>query len=246
MGISQRRQLLRYQALAMCPRGLGIRAGNTQLVLVLVNPLHADFRAFRFLQRPHCLRLERKIFCGVDGLLHESLNGTLTQEDSTRLFDEVLALARPFLPVPGDRDPRAQQLVELLWSHPKCSISELADHLKLSYGRTSHLFTEAVGIPMRTYRLWQKIYQASAALLAGATVTEAAYAAGFSDAAHYSCAFQRAYGCAPSFIFKNASVKVASTPAGRERYSGRSDCPQTYRSASKLLSQLVQANHDAA
>ena len=208
--VSSGRQAMRLQALAACPRALHIDSPSTPLVCVVANPLHADFRAFRLLQRPYCAPLERRLFRTLDEPLHAALEGSLGDNDGASLFNGVLTRVRNHLPSPRDRDPRAQQLVEFLWAHPKCTLAELARHLKLSYGRTSHLFADAVGVSVRSYQLWQKMYQATAALIAGATITQAAYAAGFSDAAHFSSAFQRAYGCAPTFIFKNAHVKLAS------------------------------------
>jgi AraC-like DNA-binding protein len=50
--------------------------------------------------------------------------------------------------------------------------------------------------------LWQKLYRAGAPLLAGASLTEAAHAAGFVDSAHYSRAFQTAYGRCPTDMFR--------------------------------------------
>ena len=103
-----------------------------------------------------------------------------------------------------------------LWANPRISVDELATSLGLSYHRTSHLFAEAIGIPMRTYLLWQKLYKAGALLLSGATLTEAAHAAGFVDSAHYSSAFHRTYGRSPSDLHKSGRVTIRTTPPVRE------------------------------
>jgi AraC-like DNA-binding protein len=90
----------------------------------------------------------------------------------------------------------------------------------LSYYRTSHFFTHAVGISLRSYQLWQKLYKSGPPLLEGASLTEAAHAAGFVDSAHYARAFQKAYGRAPSRMFRSRRVKVHYTKPVREARAG--------------------------
>jgi AraC-like DNA-binding protein len=143
--------------------------------------------------------------------MNNALDGSLTHDEALELFEGVQTAVRPLLPAVPKLDERAQILVKELWANPRCSVNDLAQRLGLSYHRTSHFFTEAVGIPMRTYQLWQKLYKAGGPLLAGASLTDAAHAAGFVDSAHYSSAFQRAYGRAPSEMFRSRRVAIYST-----------------------------------
>jgi len=198
-------------ALAFCGRDLQFTAAGTRFVSIVVNPLHKNFRAFTRLPEPYVLPLDRRIFNPYEALLASAVNGSLTHEDALTLFDAVQSVVRPQLPAVPKLDERAQILVKELWANPRCSVTDLAQRLGLSYHRTSHFFTESVGIPMRTYQLWQKLYKAGGPLLAGASLTEAAHAAGFVDSAHYSSAFQKAYGRAPSEMFKSRNVSVYST-----------------------------------
>ena len=64
----------------------------------------------------------------------------------------------------------------------------------LSESRFSHLFTKETGLPFRTYVLWRRLMQAVERRAAGATLTEAAHQAGFSDSAHFSRTFLRMFG----------------------------------------------------
>ena len=64
------------------------------------------------------------------------------------------------------------------------SLKTLAAISGLSPSRFMHVFTESVGVPLRPYILGLRLERACSELLAGATVTSAAYSAGFSDAAH--------------------------------------------------------------
>jgi AraC-like DNA-binding protein len=205
-------------ALAFCGRDLEFTAAGTQFVAIIINPLHENFRAFTRLKAPFVMPLDRKMFAPFDALLRKAVDGTLTHEQSVELFDGVQTIVRPALPVASKVDARAQELVKQLWANPRCSVDDLARRLGLSYHRTSHFFAETVGVSIRTYLLWQKLYKASSFLLAGASLTEAAHAAGFVDSAHYSSAFQKAYGRAPSELFRSRRVAISSAaPVRRAR-----------------------------
>jgi AraC-like DNA-binding protein len=74
------------------------------------------------------------------------------------------------------------------------SIEELAGHLGVSSSRLSHLFTASVGIPMRSYRRWQRLLVAAEAIAGGAGLTDAAHTAGFADAPHLARTFSDHFG----------------------------------------------------
>jgi AraC-like DNA-binding protein len=61
-----------------------------------------------------------------------------------------------------------------------------------------HAFTESVGVPLRPYILWLRLQRAACDLIHGATATEAAHSAGFSDAAHLTRTFRRMFGVTPT------------------------------------------------
>jgi AraC-like DNA-binding protein len=197
-------------ALAMCTRTMHI-ADSSNVLMIVTNPLHDNFRLFSRIPEPGVIALDRTMFGRFDSVVNDALNGTLAHERAAKFFDDVQDQAREYLPALPELDERARILVRELWANPHCSVNDLAQHLGLSYHRTSHLFTESVGIAMRTYQLWQKLYRAAAALLAGASLTEAAHIAGFVDSAHYSSAFQKAYGRPPSKVYRNPRVAIHST-----------------------------------
>lgn len=78
------------------------------------------------------------------------------------------------------------------------SLKALARVAGLSQSRFMHVFTESVGVPVRTYILWLRLQRACCELREGATVTSAAHSAGFSDAAHLTRTFRRMLGMTPS------------------------------------------------
>jgi AraC-like DNA-binding protein len=80
------------------------------------------------------------------------------------------------------------------------SLESLAERAGLSPSRFMHVFTESLGVPLRPYLLWLRLQHAAGRLLAGESATEAAHAAGFSDAAHLSRTFRRILGTTPREI----------------------------------------------
>jgi AraC-like DNA-binding protein len=78
------------------------------------------------------------------------------------------------------------------------SLDRLAAVAGLSRSRFMHAFTASVGVPLRPYIRWLRLQRALADLMGGATVTEAAHGAGFSDAAHLSRTVRHMLGTTPS------------------------------------------------
>ncbi|RJL23931.1 helix-turn-helix transcriptional regulator [Bailinhaonella thermotolerans] len=79
-------------------------------------------------------------------------------------------------------------------------LAEVARAVHLSDSRLSHLFTSQLGLPFRPYVLWMRLRMALSPLADGATLTEAAHAAGFADAAHLTRVVRRMMGQAPSTL----------------------------------------------
>src|SRR5262245_22575469 len=100
--------------------------------------------------------------------------------------------------------PRVRKLLSLLRDgrfEDDVSLDALAEAVGLSPSRLMHVFTESIGIPLRPYLSWLRLQRAAAAIVSGkASLTEAAHAAGFADAAHMSRPFKRALGVAPSVL----------------------------------------------
>lgn len=97
-------------------------------------------------------------------------------------------------------DQRIARVVDVMQDDAAdiASVSQIAAEAGLSSSRLQHLFTEEVGVPFRRYRLWQRLRRAIRAAAAGASLTEAAHAAGFADQAHFSRAFRATFGAPPS------------------------------------------------
>lgn len=100
-------------------------------------------------------------------------------------------------------DPRIVDCLALIRTRldQPVRLSALAAALNMSPSWLSHQFTEQIGMPLRRYVLWQRLWRAVESALTGSTLTEAAHAAGFSDSSHLSRTFRGTFGVAPSFLF---------------------------------------------
>ena len=100
-------------------------------------------------------------------------------------------------------DPRVQRVIEHIRNVPEDDhgVDALAALVHLSSSRLSHVFKAHVGVPIRQFVLWTRVRTVVTLAVNGASLTEAAHAAGFSDAAHMSNAFRRMFGFAPSALF---------------------------------------------
>lgn len=78
------------------------------------------------------------------------------------------------------------------------NFTTLADEVGLSVSRLTHIFTDEIGVPLRSYARWIRLVHAVEHLANGETITEAAHRAGFADGAHFSRTFRAMFGLSPS------------------------------------------------
>lgn len=128
------------------------------------------------------------------------------------LFDRVNALAYAAslcadvlgMFVPPTRSPALDPRVQRVKAIVQANLNDvprrdaLAAAVGLSDSRLSHLFREQMGLPLRRWVLWIRFRAALDHALMGASMTEAAFAAGFSDASHFTRTSQQMFGLPPS------------------------------------------------
>lgn len=74
---------------------------------------------------------------------------------------------------------------------------ELAHQAGLSLSRFQHRFKKHTGMAVRPFLRWRRLLLAMTHMQSGNTMSDAAYAAGFSDAAHMSRTMRRHFGISP-------------------------------------------------
>lgn len=103
-------------------------------------------------------------------------------------------------------DERILAFLKML-EHCSCdehSIEEYASELCISASRLSHLFSEQVGITLKSYLTLHQLERAFADLLAEKRITEAALNAGFDSPSHFAATVKRMMGLPARSTVKNS------------------------------------------
>jgi AraC family transcriptional regulator len=124
---------------------------------------------------------------------------------------EVLADLAGAVGIAPSTDPRVLKAIAEIERRLDRSLTlgEIAQLVDLSPSRFRHVFVAETGLPFRTYVLWLRLQSALERALAGASWTEAAHSANFSDSAHLTRTFKRMFGVVP------ASLNGMSSELGR-------------------------------
>lgn len=117
-------------------------------------------------------------------------------------------------PRPHPRDDRIATAIALVREDPSRAVParEIAARVHLSASRLSAVFAAETGMSLRRYRLWVRLTAAARAVAAGASLADAATAAGFTDAAHLSATARRVLGVSPSQLI-GRGVRVSAFSA---------------------------------
>lgn len=161
---------------------LALPANMPHRVLALESPYAAvaylDARRFRFEDAQRLADRWRGFVPGVD--------------DLREACGDALALPRRRV------DARVMRALDAL-EGADLTVSEAARRVGLSDSRLTHLVTDALGAPPRTYRAWFKLQRALGESMFGAkNLTQAAERAGFADSAHLTRTCKQLTGVLPS------------------------------------------------
>jgi AraC-like DNA-binding protein len=99
-------------------------------------------------------------------------------------------------------DGRLQRAVARLTERMEdnVSIDEAAAGVGLSTSRLMALAHDQLGAPLRSYRRWLRAIRVTREFAAGASLTQAAHAAGFASSAHLAMASREHFGIRPSDV----------------------------------------------
>jgi len=92
----------------------------------------------------------------------------------------------------------------------RLSLESAAEKAFLSPSRFAHLFKEQVGLPFSRYMLWRKLTRAMVAIASERTLSAAAHAADFADAAHLTRTFYQMVGMPPSVLMRGEFAELES------------------------------------
>jgi AraC-like DNA-binding protein/mannose-6-phosphate isomerase-like protein (cupin superfamily) len=113
--------------------------------------------------------------------------------------DDPRSLARDAGSSPAPTvDPRILRALDAL-EIGSATVADAAASVGLSVSRLTHLVTETLGAPPRTWRAWLRLRRAiSEVMFEDATLTEAAHRAGFADSAHLTRTCKQLTGVRPA------------------------------------------------
>lgn len=113
----------------------------------------------------------------------------------------------------SEGDPAVLSAEALLAGHlqDRLPIRELARKVGLRQRELSARFQRETGLTIRRYVLWLRLKAAVSSLAERRTLTEAAHAAGFADAAHLSRTFVEMFGVPPSESIAASRLQLLDT-----------------------------------
>lgn len=133
-------------------------------------------------------------------LFRQMLDPGIAASDGFRTLETLINPGAMPYPVVDDRVARVVSLIHQSVAQ-NCPVTELAGAVNLSAPRLVQLFRQQVGVPIRRYRQWHRLFVTAIRVARGWSLTEAALDAGFTDSAHLSHTFRAITGLRPSDIF---------------------------------------------
>ena len=117
-------------------------------------------------------------------------------EKSYRQYLNQMYLCLGFQPMKRQLDERITGFLNIL-QDCTCidhSVDKFAEELCISTSRLSHLFSEQVGIPLKSYLTLHQLEKAYQDILNGNSITDAAMNAGFDSPSHFAATVKRLMG----------------------------------------------------
>lgn len=176
--------------------------GWSDLLLIFLEPESAEGHPWLPGSRSGIQALDASAASAMRAAVRKLVGRSPHEVDVIRIYDELLP-STPLRPTPrAPQDARIARAVRRLRasSDARRSLLDLASDVELSPSRFRHLFRREIGMSAQSYVVWLRIYEACAALARGASLSDAALDAGFSDAAHFTRTFRRTFGLAPSQV----------------------------------------------
>jgi len=195
------------QAVLIPPRTQRVtQAVNVAMLSVNIHPICPAFPSLA--RVGDILPLDIAAFSGLQERMSLAHRGLLSVGEARKLFTQIVAIVLRQLPPGHKPDQRATVLQQLLVHEPDITMGALAERMHMSYAGMSRLFSQIMGLPFRSYRLWQKSFNAFHRFSTDMSMTELAHAAGFTDAAHLSREWKYWYGVPPGCMRNKRRVHI--------------------------------------
>ena len=154
---------------------------------------------------------ERYLHDAIVSMPAEAIAETMGLFEAWKQFNRgamVAACWRVIGALTGDEQPREPSDERILRAiayinanlDRKVTLDDVAGAAFLSPSRFRHLFVEQTGLALRPYILWRRFLLVWELAMQGKSMSEAAHAAGFADAAHLTRTCKRTFGFPPTAL----------------------------------------------
>lgn len=220
MRLETQSRVFESSALAVAPRvPRKLTAKHSPFVAIHVEPSHKNYRAFERIRCKTGIKpLSHTMFSDFDSVLSLWQKKDFSSEDLNTLYEGIVGRLVETLGSAPARDERMERAMRItLGQRPEdYSFNDILGALGLSAGRFSHLFTEQIGLSLRSFLMWRKTKDALKRLASTDTLTEIAHSSGFSDSAHFCRTFQGSLGLPPSSFRGDSCIQVRDHALGIE------------------------------
>ncbi len=192
--------------------------GWTNLLLLYLEPESGEGHPWLPGSRKRIQALDPDATSAIRGAVRKFVSSSPHEVDVMSVYDGLLPSAHLGSAPRAPLDARVAQAVRRLRASrdARRSLLDLASEAGLSPSRFRHVFRREIGMSAQSYVVWLRIYEACAALARGASLTDAAYQAGFSDAAHFTRTFRRTFGLAPSQLARRLTLAEMPADVGNQ------------------------------
>jgi len=214
--VKTKRESLTAVGAALLPPGFThIHTGRFPIAALDVAPTAYPYRTLARAASASTQVWPRAHFDPVLEELRAFKEGELPPSEVSAVRRRFLELALELVPPVQPLDPRVREVMRMLREEPGRPITELARAVNMSVDWLRHLFVTEAGLPLRKYEMTLRLQTAAAHIGSGASVTQSAANAGFSDLAHFSKIWKLHYGYGPRRAFAGEKVTIDPTSLAR-------------------------------
>ncbi|MBZ2190260.1 helix-turn-helix transcriptional regulator [Alcanivorax sp. JB21] len=137
-------------------------------------------------------------------------HGTLDKASLFRITTHLVQAISGYSPKRVPMDMRAVYLAQTIKQELPLvsSVSDLAQQVGLSADRLTHLFSENLGLSVKSYILWARMRRAVELIAQQESLANIAHDVGFSDSAHLARTFRQFFGLPPSYVANGMTVHM--------------------------------------
>lgn len=178
------------------------------LICAALNPTHPNYRQFSIAPVEKVIALDRSAFSPLNDAIRNACLGDLDLTSGLELLSQIVFVAGKSLKIPQPLDARVVSTINRLHADANISLDQLASAVGLSYYRLSHLFSNSIGLSLRSYQLWLKLDHVWRLIEKGHNMTDIVKLAGFNDLPHMCHVFQGAFGVSLAHHLRNIANKM--------------------------------------